>query len=226
VTPFVRLGLTTLLIIVADGSAVLGQNLPVHTDGSLHQREIAIRLEAGRVILSVIPLSESIIRLLTPETSRALRGTLARFAGEIETASTERGALSPTVFLVAATGMENDVPFYPDQLAVTSRSLLRRPLAILPLSPQWNVERLSDRETVSALYIFDGVAVWEPLLVHYEAATTSEWERSLRVLERERNRVPPSGAQGGSGWYLSSTPANDGVRPHPPSARRLLTRNR
>ncbi|MGH9423693.1 MAG: hypothetical protein ACRD3J_27210, partial [Thermoanaerobaculia bacterium] len=63
-------GGTRAVVPVEDSSSTIG--VPAGY-GSLHQDDIAIRLEPEGMIVRAIPLNESIIRLLTPDSYRALR---------------------------------------------------------------------------------------------------------------------------------------------------------
>jgi hypothetical protein len=104
----------------------------------------------------------------------------------------------PTVFLVSFFGLERDARFNPDDLTITSQNRLFRPLQILPLSPMWGGQQLGQRETATALYIFeDGIRVLDPFVVDYVIVQNTSWEQILRVLDRERSSVLARAAAAG-----------------------------
>jgi hypothetical protein len=193
-SPSVRL--SVLAFLVSAWSPLLAQSpadstgLPPAGFGTLHQDDISVRLAAGNVQLRVLPLDERIIRLLAPDTYASLRQLLTARTDEIQRLSVQHGARRPGLFLVTFFGLEPRAQFSPEDVTVTSQNRLFRPVAILPLSAQWSESQLRQRETANAIYLFDdGIALFEPLGVSYDGASSSQWEQTLRTLERERARV-------------------------------------
>jgi hypothetical protein len=65
-----------------------------------------------------------------------------------------------------------------------------RPLEVIPLTPGFGSQRLRQRESQSALYLFDGqVDVNQPLVLQYETVQNGEWPSVLERVERERALV-------------------------------------
>lgn len=169
--------------------------LPPAGFGSLHQDDVAIRLATPTVQLRVLPLDERIIRLLAPDSYESLHRLSATRAPEIDRAVQQHGLPRAELFLVTFFGLEPRAEFTPDDVTVISQNRLFRPVAIVPLSPLWSELRLTQRETASAIYLYeDGIALLEPLVVSYGGVSTSQWEHTLRELERERTRVLARGA--------------------------------
>ena len=155
--------------------------------GSLRQDDVSIRLSTRGVQVRAIPLEESIMRALAPDSYRALRDLLASRRGEIDRLAARNGVRRPSVWYVSFFGMEPDARFSPMELRITSAGRDYRPLEILPLSPGFGENRLAQRETQSALYVFeDGVDPEQPLTVAMGDERNATWQETLRRVERER----------------------------------------
>lgn len=163
--------------------------LPPANFGTLKQEDIALQVELPGLVLRVLPLSESVIRLLSPDTYGALHRLSEIWAPAIDSAARRRAINRPTVLLVSFFGVQDRVPFNPDDLSVTSRNQLFRPAAILPLSPGWSAGILRQRTTMSALYVFEQVPVLESFSLSYGGTTNDQWDGSLRLLDQERAQV-------------------------------------
>ena len=155
--------------------------------GSLRQDDVSIRLSTRGVQVRAIPLEESIIRVLAPDSYRALRDLLTSRRGEIDRLATRNGVRRPSVWYVSFFGVQPDARFSPMELRITSAGRDYRPLEILPLSPGFGENRLAQRETQSALYLFeDGVDPEQPLTVAMGDERNATWQETLRRIERER----------------------------------------
>jgi len=166
------------------------QDLPPAGYGTLHQDDVALRLATESVQLSVIPLDERVTRLLAPDSYQSLHRLVTSRAREIDSVASRSGVQRPSVFLVTFFGVGPRAAFSPDEVTITSQSRLFRPVAMLPLSAAWSELRLNQRETASALYVFEGgLTLNQPLTLSYGGASSDQWENTLRVLERERARV-------------------------------------
>lgn len=173
-------------------------SLPPAGFGTLRQEDVSLRLRSPVLQIQVVPLSEAVIRLLANDTYSSLHRLLESKRTEIEQAASRYGVREPTVFLVSFFGLERDARFNPDDLTITSQNRLFRPLQILPLSPLWGGQQLGQRETATALYVFeDGIRVLDPFVVDYVVAQNSDWEQILRVLDRERASVLARAAAAG-----------------------------
>jgi len=77
-----------------------------------------------------------------------------------------------------------------EELFITSRGRLFRPIGIVPLSPTWSSFQLDARQQAAAIYLFEpGISVREQLTVSYQGLSSDAWSGSLRVLDQERARV-------------------------------------
>lgn len=166
------------------------QDLPPAGHGTLHQADVALKLSTETVQLRVLPLDERVTRLLSPDSYESLRRLTVSRAGEIDSAAARAGVHRATLFLVTFFGVGPKAPFNPDELTIGSQNRLFRAAAILPLSPHWSELRLNQRETASAIYLFEeGINLAGPLSTEYGGATSTAWETTRRLLDRERARV-------------------------------------
>ena len=158
--------------------------------GSLRQDDIAIRLEPQGLIVRAIPLDESIIRLLTPDSYRALRDLQESNRRRIETITTRSGNRHPDLWYVSFYGLEENARFSPMELVITSGGQDFRPLDVIPLSTGFGEQRLHQRETQSAVYLYPGdIDVDHPLTLSFQGQQSVIWEQLLQRIERERALV-------------------------------------
>lgn len=166
--------------------------------GTLRQDDIAIRLELQGLVVRAIPLDESVIRLLTPDSYRALRELQESNKGPISAVTRRTGGQRPDIWYVSFYGVEPDVHFSPMELIITSGGRDFRSLDIIPLSSGFGEERLKQRETQSAIYLFDeAIDLDQPLAVTFQTVTNSLWEQTLHAIERERALVRSRAARSG-----------------------------
>ena len=80
--------------------------------------------------------------------------------------------------------------FAPEDLTITSRGRLFRPVGIVPMSPSWSNNQLEAREQAAALYLYEeGIGLDEPFTVTYLGVANESWARSIPLLQREAARV-------------------------------------
>lgn len=158
--------------------------------GTLRRDDIVMRMSTGTIEVQVLPLDEQVIRLLAPDTYRSLAQLQHSRSLEIEDAAARGGSDTPTLVLVTFLGVVPQARFNPEDLNITSRGRLFRPVGIVPLSPTWSSYQLDARQQAVAIYLFDrGVAWREQLTVTYQGLSSEAWSRALRVLDQERARV-------------------------------------
>lgn len=155
--------------------------------GTLRQDDIALRLAIPGVQVRMIPLNESIIRVLSPDSYRALRDLVESRRADITRLAAQRGMRGESVWYVTFHGIEPEARFTPTDLTVTSMGRDYRPIEIIPLSQGFGSQRVRQRETQSALYLFeDGINVEQSLTVSMDVARNTSWEAILRRIQRER----------------------------------------
>ena len=158
--------------------------------GTLRQDDIAIRLEMPGLIVRAIPLDENLIRLLTPDSYRALRELQESNKQAIAAVSRRTGGRAPDLWYVSFYGVQPDVHFTPMDLVITSSGRDFRALEVLPLSSGFGEQRLKQRETQSAIYLFDEeIDLDQPLTVTFQNVRDDSWEQILTRVERERALV-------------------------------------
>lgn len=163
---------------------------PPGPQGTLRQQEIAVGIDAGAVRFLILPLDESVTRLLAPDTHGALRAVLEAKQDEVSEVARRHGAAAPTVFLVQAFGVGESGAFEPDQLTIVSQNRYFTPLGVVAVSPRWSEHRVPQRETATALFVYEaGIDLWAPFTVGYREHVSFDWTRSVRQLERERARL-------------------------------------
>ncbi|GAC1480467.1 MAG: hypothetical protein NVS1B4_25620 [Gemmatimonadaceae bacterium] len=155
--------------------------------GSLRQDDVALRLQVRGTLMRAIPLDESIIRTLSPDSYAALHDLRLSRAAAIKQLADRRGIRGRNVWYVSYYGIEPDARFDPTALSFTSAGLEHRPLELLPLSAGFGEQRVRQRETQTALVLFDdSLDAAQPLVLSVESARNEGWASVLRSVERER----------------------------------------
>ena len=158
--------------------------------GTLRRDDIAVRLTTDQLDIQVLPLDEQVIRLLAPDTYRSLKDLSRTRQPAIDSLAGQAGVAHPTLVFVMFFGLVPQARFSPEDLNITSRGRLFRPVGMVPLSPRWNSYQLDAREQAVAIYLFDeGISFREDVTVSYQSLANGAWSRSLRALDRERARV-------------------------------------
>lgn len=158
--------------------------------GTLRRDEIVVRFTTPTLEIQVLPLDEQVIRLLAPDTYVSLTGLVRSRAADIQSAVERAGTDRPTLVLVTFHGMVPQARFNPEDLSITSRGRLFRPVGIVPITSAWSSYQLEAREQAVAIYLFEpGIAFTETLSVSYQGLASEAWNRTVRVLDQERARV-------------------------------------
>lgn len=158
--------------------------------GSLRQDDLSLHIAGGTVLVRALPLDEPLIRLLTQDSYRALHDLKEGSRSQIDAIGRRYGGRSVSVWLVSYYGVEPNARFTPGDLIITSSGRDFRPYDILSLTAGFGENRLRQRETQSALYVYDGdVQVNQPLSVAYEGSIDTSWDQTLQTIERERAMV-------------------------------------
>lgn len=183
--------MTATIAAAQDSTALTGQGeLPPAGYGTLGQDDIGIRLRTPDFVISVMPLNEGVIRLLAPDTYRSMHRLLESKAEALAEAARRNGISDPTVFLVSFFGTQTRARFDAEALTITGQSRLFRPRAFLPLSPSFGDRQVNQRETATAIYVYeDGLRLFDPFTLGYDGVSTNQWERILTTVDRERAAV-------------------------------------
>jgi hypothetical protein len=158
--------------------------------GTLKRDDIVVRFTTGTVEIQFLPLDEQVIRLLATDTYRSLTQLIVSRQDDITAAATRAGMDHPTLVLVTFYGLVPQARFNPEDLNISSRGRLFRPVGIVPLSPTWGSYQLEARQQAVAVYLFEGgISFRETLAVSYQGLANEAWGRALRLLDQERSRV-------------------------------------
>jgi hypothetical protein len=153
--------------------------------GTLRQEEVTVSLRSGALLIKVVPLDESVTRLLAPDTYQRTRAL-----AESRRADAERAASEPALFLVSFFSYEPDVVFQSEALQLSHRGRLLRPALVLPVSSGFGAQRLQQQETQQAVYVFDSrIDYDQPITVRYGLEQSDAWSAIIPRLEVERGRV-------------------------------------
>ena len=167
--------------------------------GSLKQDDISIRFQLRGLLVRATPLDESIIRVLAPDSYRSLRDRRESERDRIAALAARYGVRGFSIWSISFYGLEPDVRFSPMDVIVSSVGRDFRPIELIPLTSGFGENRLDQRDTQSALYLFDdAVDVNQPLTVMVETTRSAGWQETLRVIERERALVRSRAGRAGS----------------------------
>jgi hypothetical protein len=159
--------------------------------GSLRQEDVALRLLRFNVQIRLVPLDESVIRLLAPDSYRTLRELRESRRRDVVAIERRTGAREPSLWLASFFSSElGEARFSPMEITITNVGRDFRPLDVLAVTAGFGDERLRQRETQTGIIVFDGqLDVNQPLTVSYETAQNADWATVLQVIERERSLV-------------------------------------
>ena len=155
--------------------------------GTLRQDDIAIRMQVNEVQVRAIPLDESVIRVLAPDSYRSLRGLRESRREAIDRLAARYMLRERNVWLVSFFGLAPQARFNPGELTLSAAGRDYRPLEVLALSSGFGEQRLDVRETQSALYLFgDGIDLAQPIVVRMQGNEDASWATILQRIEQER----------------------------------------
>lgn len=155
--------------------------------GTLRQDDVALRMMVANVQIRAIPLEESIIRVLSPDSYRSLHGLRESRRDAIERLAARYLLRERNVWLVTFFGLAPDARFSPQELTLGVAGRDFRALEIVPLTNGFGEQRVSQNQTQSALYLFpDGVDPEQPILARMESARDDSWGTIQQRIERER----------------------------------------
>jgi hypothetical protein len=158
--------------------------------GTLHQDDLAFHITAAGILIRAVPLDEALIRLLTPDSYRAMRDLQQSNRARIDSVSRRYGGRPVSVWFVSFYGLEPDARFTPGDLMVTSSGRDFRPYEVIPLTTAFGEQRMRQRETQSALYLYDGdIELNQLVVVSYQGVDDDTWDQTLQRIERERAMI-------------------------------------
>ncbi len=161
--------------------------------GTLRQDDIALKISpANGLQVRAVPLEERFLRLLGPDSYRSLRD-LAKSKEKQINAIKDRSRLpSYSIWYVTFFALEQgETRFSPQEFIINNVGRDFRPIDVLPMTPGFGEYRLKQRETQSALFVFDGqIDLNQPLSGSAEGArSVTDWAQVIERVERERALV-------------------------------------
>ena len=167
--------------------------------GTLRQDQIAVRVQFNGLTVSAIPLEESVIRTLAPDSYRTLHALRESKKPALEALRARTGLAAVQAWYVTYFNVQQgDARFDAFDLLVHSAGLDFRPLDALPLTAGFGDGRVAQKGSQSAIYAFDSqIDLNQPLTVTALGQQTTVWgDAMLPLIERERSLV----------WSRSSAP--------------------
>jgi hypothetical protein len=183
-----------LALLAGVGSAhaqagVVGGDLPPAGYGTLSQDDINLTFVAGDLQVRFLPLDERILRLLGGDAYASLHGLVASRKPVLDSIAARNGSTTPGYALVSFFALRPDASYDPDNLMVTVRSQLYRPIGLVPFTANFNARRLGVRQAATAIYVIEQpLPVFESFTVAY-GTNSADWQDLLPRIERERSRV-------------------------------------
>ena len=110
-------------------------------------------LEPEGVHVAAIPLDESVIRALAPDSYRRLKASLDSKRTAVSQRASMRGVRDPRVWYVRFYGRTPDAHFAATDLTVTSGGRDYRPFDVVPISSGFGEQRLQPRDTQTGLLL-------------------------------------------------------------------------
>ena len=165
-------------------------DLPPAGYGTLSQDDIAVTLRQEALEIRMLPLDERVLRLLAPDAYRSLHELVRSRTGPIDSVGRINGVSSPGLMLVTFFGRKAGARFDPQNVYVTIRNQLNRPIGVVPFSPNFTSQQLGVRESATGLLLFEiPIPVYEVFSLSYGVQASQSWESRLSKLQRERERV-------------------------------------
>ena len=159
--------------------------------GSLRRDDVAISVQLQGLTIRAIPLDESVIRTLAPDSYTSLHALREAHTTEIERIRARLGLGAIQVWHVQFFNVQQgDARYDPRGVQIRSSGRDFRPLDVIPLVPGFEDGRLAQGRSVDALFAFDpAVSLTQPLVVTLAGQSSSAWTDVLPRLERERAAV-------------------------------------
>ena len=175
------------------------EGIPPAGFGTLRQDQIAIRIQTNGLTISAIPLEESIIRTLAPDSYRTLHNIRESKKAALEALRARSGMANVEPWYVWFTNVQQgDARFDAFDFIIRSVGQDFRPLDALALTPGFGDGRVAQRATQAAVYAFDPQRdLNQPLTVTALGQQTTVWgDTMLPLIERERSLIWSRSAAG------------------------------
>lgn len=168
------------------------EGLPPAGFGTLRQDQIAIRIQTNGLTISAIPLEESVIRTLAPDSYRTLHNIRESKKAALEALRMRTGMAGIEAWYVTFFNVQQgDARFDAFDFIIRSVGQDFRPLDALAITPGFGDGRVAQRGQQAAVYAFDPqVDLNQPLTVTALGQQTTVWgDTMLPLIERERSLI-------------------------------------
>ena len=159
--------------------------------GSLRRDDVALKVQSLGLVVTAVPLEESVIRTLSPDTYKSLHALRDSKARQLDSIRTRMGLPAVQAWYVEFFNVQQgEARFDPLDFVVRSAGRDYRPLQLFPLKPGFGDGRLAQREMRNAIYAFDPqVDLSQPLTVTIGTLENAAWGDVLPRLELERSLI-------------------------------------
>ena len=160
--------------------------------GTLRQDQVAIRVQTLGLTISAIPLEESVIRTLAPDSYRSLHALRESKAAALSALASRSGLAAVQAWYVTYFNIQQgEARFDAADFSIRSAGQDYRPLDVLPLTPGFGGGRVAQRGQQSAIYTFDPqIDLNQPITVTSLGQQATVWgDATLPLIERERSAV-------------------------------------
>ncbi len=166
-----------------------GTGLPAG-QGTVPLSQIQLQLQSSNLVIVFVPLDESVIRLLAPDSYRSLHALEKSYQKQIDSIAFYNGVQHPGLALVSFTGLQPNTQFTPDLLTVSVRGQADRPVGVVAMSPSFSDRVLAVHQQVTAIFVFGRpLPVRESFTVSYLDGNSDDWQSRLSRLDDERTRI-------------------------------------
>ena len=159
--------------------------------GTLRQDDIAVKVQFNALQVRVLPLDESVIGTLSPDSYRALHELRESKRKLVDGLLKRTGLPGASLWYVQFfNGEQGEAPFSPLEVVINSAGRDFRALDVFPLTPGFGEQRLLQREVQAGLYVFDpSVDVNQPLVITFETQSSDVWGTLLKRVDQERTLI-------------------------------------
>jgi hypothetical protein len=168
------------------------EGLPPSGFGTLRQDQIAIRVQTNGLTISAIPLEESVIRTLAPDSYRTLHNIRESKKAALDALQERNGMTKVEAWYVTFFNVQQgDARFDAFDFIIRSVGQDFRPIDALPITPGFGDGRVAQRGAQAAVYAFDPqIDLNQPLTVTALGQQTTVWsDVMLPLIERERSLI-------------------------------------
>ena len=192
---------TVRTLVFSWGLAVCGSPLALAQDpdaqttpvgyGRLNQDNLSIGLRADNIDIRMTILQESGLRLLNEESYTSMHRLVESKRTKIDSISSRFGVQNPGLLLVRFFALAEGARFDAQLLTANINGQFYIPIGIIPLSGSIQLDRLSRRQQVAGLYVFEEeLTPFLPMSFGYGSFRTDGWSQNrVEQLLREQSRI-------------------------------------